>query len=60
MAEEMRVPFLGRIPLEPKIVEAGDSGKPFFQNYQGTETAKAFELAIEPILALRDERMPQD
>ncbi|MGQ9569674.1 MAG: P-loop NTPase [Thermodesulfovibrionales bacterium] len=54
MAKEMGVPFLGRIPLEPGIVEAGDSGKPFLQYNPGSETAKAFDLAIKPLLSLKD------
>jgi Mrp family chromosome partitioning ATPase len=52
LASEMNVPFLGRIPLEPKIVETGDSGKPFSQYYKETEAAKAFEAVIEPLLRL--------
>jgi len=28
-ADNLKVPFLGRIPLEPEIVQMGDSGKPF-------------------------------
>jgi ATP-binding protein involved in chromosome partitioning len=52
MAKEMGVPFLGRIPLEPKIVETGDDGKPFFQYYEKTEATKAFESVIEPLLQL--------
>lgn len=54
MALEMEVPFLGRIPLEPGIVEAGDSGKPFLQYYPASETSKAFDLAIKPLLSLKD------
>jgi ATP-binding protein involved in chromosome partitioning len=27
-ASELKVPFLGRIPITPKMVESGDSGKP--------------------------------
>lgn len=52
MAKEMGVPFLGRIPLEPKIVETGDDGKPFFQYYEKTEATKAFESIIESLLQL--------
>jgi len=52
MAKEMGVPFLGRIPLDPKIVETADNGKPFFQYFQDTEAAKAFEVIIEPLLHL--------
>ncbi len=54
MAEEMGVPFLGRIPLDPKIVEAGDSGQPYVYHYAQSEAAKAFEEAIEPLLALAE------
>jgi ATP-binding protein involved in chromosome partitioning len=57
MARETGVPFLGRIPLEPKIVETGDSGKPYLQYYKDSETAKAFNMVIEPILYLKS---PQD
>lgn len=28
-AQEMKVPFLGRLPLDPRIVESGDAGNPF-------------------------------
>jgi len=52
MASDMAVPFLGRIPLEPKIVDAGDSGKPYFEYYRQSETAKAFNRVIEPLLGL--------
>ena len=53
MAKEMGVPFLGRIPLEPKIVETGDSGKPYLQYYRDSETAKVFDMVIEPLLHLK-------
>jgi ATP-binding protein involved in chromosome partitioning len=53
MAREMVVPFLGRIPLEPKIVETGDSGKPYLQYYRDSETVKAFDMVIEPLLHLK-------
>lgn len=54
MAEEMGVPFLGKIPLDPKVVEASDSGLPYVYHYAKTEAAKAFEEVIKPILALDD------
>jgi Mrp family chromosome partitioning ATPase len=52
MASEMGVPFLGRIPLEPKIVESGDSGKPYLEYERESETAHAFNKVIEPLLGL--------
>ncbi len=53
MARKLKVPFLGRIPLEPVIVEASDSGKPFIYHNNQTEAAKAFlEGIVMPLLAL--------
>jgi Mrp family chromosome partitioning ATPase len=60
MASEMGVPFLGRIPIEPKIVETGDSGKPYLQCYRDTETSKAFDVITKPILALSREQDSMD
>jgi len=52
MAEQMNVPFLGRIPIDPQIVQACDSGRPFVYHYNQTETAKAFEKVLNPVLEL--------
>lgn len=58
MSSDMQVPFLGRIPLEPKIVEAGDSGKPYLEYYRESETAQAFNRVIEPLLTLKIQQKP--
>jgi Mrp family chromosome partitioning ATPase/predicted Fe-Mo cluster-binding NifX family protein len=52
MAREMAVPYLGRVPLDPQIVEASDSGRPYIYHYARTETAKAFGGVIRPILEM--------
>ncbi len=52
MASEMKVPFLGRIPIDPAVGQACDDGKPFVDHYSRTETAQAFERIIAPILSL--------
>ena len=54
MAADMGVPFLGRIPIDPAVGHACDAGTPFVYHYNKTETAKAFERVIGPILALSD------
>ncbi|MGI6098874.1 MAG: P-loop NTPase [Lentisphaerae bacterium] len=54
MAESMGVSFLGRIPLDPAIGVSCDDGKPFVYHYNKTETAKAFDRIMQPILALTD------
>jgi ATP-binding protein involved in chromosome partitioning len=52
MAHQMNVPFLGRVPIDPQIVQACDSGRPFVYNYNQSQTAKAFEKVLSPILKL--------
>ena len=46
-AVELGVPFLGSIPFEPRIVEAGDDGVPFV--VKNVEAAKTFEEIVERI-----------
>ncbi|MBN1662370.1 MAG: P-loop NTPase [Deltaproteobacteria bacterium] len=55
MAGEMGVPFLGRIPLDPRIVTASDDGVPFVYHFNETEAAKAFSEAVLPILMLEEQ-----
>jgi len=50
LAEEMSVPFLGRIPLDPQIVASGDSGTPFTESQADSPAAKAFAGVTETIL----------
>ncbi len=54
MATDMKVPFLGRIPIDPAVSEACDDGKPFVYHGNGTETAMAFERVVGPVLTLTD------
>ncbi|MFA5452055.1 MAG: Mrp/NBP35 family ATP-binding protein [Candidatus Methanomethylophilaceae archaeon] len=49
-AKEMNIQFLGRIPIEPKIVESGDSGMPIIINDPDSESAKAFRIIIDKII----------
>jgi len=46
-AGEMGVPFLGRIPMDPKIVESGDSGTPFVEVFPDSPAADAFLKIVE-------------
>lgn len=55
MAADMGVPFLGRVPIDRAVGEACDAGKPFIYHYSKTETAKAFERVIAPILLLSEQ-----
>jgi ATP-binding protein involved in chromosome partitioning len=48
-AKELGVPFLGRVPVDPRIVESGDSGVPFVLDFEKTESAKAFREIVKEI-----------
>jgi len=41
-AEEMHVPFLGRIPLDPSVVTLCDDGKPYVERFPFSEITQAF------------------
>jgi ATP-binding protein involved in chromosome partitioning len=49
-AFDLKVPFLGKIPIEPGMVVSGDSGKPFIELGRNTETGKAFAEIIEKVI----------
>lgn len=55
MAREMGIPFLGKIPIDPQIVDACDSGHPYIQKYQNSSVANSFNKAIKPILEIEND-----
>jgi Mrp family chromosome partitioning ATPase len=50
MADDMKVPFLGSVPIDPQIAEAGDSGVAFLQRYSESATAKLFQSLLVPVI----------
>jgi Mrp family chromosome partitioning ATPase/predicted Fe-Mo cluster-binding NifX family protein len=56
IAEDMSVPFLGAIPMDPKIAEACDNGRVFIHQYAGSSTAQIMREIIQPIMALDQTR----
>jgi Mrp family chromosome partitioning ATPase len=55
MAREVGVPFLGSIPIDARIVQAGDAGTPRVGEDGGAGAPAAFASAIQPILELDSE-----
>jgi ATP-binding protein involved in chromosome partitioning len=49
-AAEMNVPFLGRIPVDSRIVLSGDEGKPFAVHLADSEAAVAFQGIVDNVL----------
>ena len=54
IADDMQVPFLGSIPIDPKIAESCDSGQVFVQQFAASPAAKSMLRVMDPILALDD------
>jgi len=48
-SDDFKVPFLGKVPIDPKIVLTGDSGEPFLTKNADTKAGKAFEEIVEKI-----------
>ena len=51
LAQEMGVPFLGQIPIDPEVVTAGDAGIPLVHDGPQSPAAKAFADVVRSILA---------
>jgi ATP-binding protein involved in chromosome partitioning len=56
MALMMNVPFLGRIPIDPQIVEACDSGQPYVDKYRQSQAARAFSKAVALLVGSNGEK----
>ena len=52
IAEQFNIPFLGRIPIDPRIREANDKGKIFFLEYPDSEASKEFLRIAEKIIEI--------
>jgi Mrp family chromosome partitioning ATPase len=52
MADQMKVPYLGEIPIDPAVVQACDEGVPFVQQCAESLTTAAFRKVIQPLLHL--------
>ncbi len=49
MAKEMKVPFLGAVPIDPKIVDASDEGKPYMEFFAQSAAAMEFVKIVEQL-----------
>ena len=53
-AKDMNVQFLGRVPIEPGLVDCGDNGVPVVLKNPDSASAKAFEDIIDRIIKTVD------
>ena len=58
LADELGVPLLGRIPLDPLLREASDDGVPVVESHPESEAAQAIVEVARSIVASRPARGP--
>ncbi|MGW8160769.1 MAG: P-loop NTPase [Desulfobulbales bacterium] len=49
-ALEFNLPFLGNVPMDPKVVAGGDTGRPYLSSSAGSAATKAFEQVIDKVM----------
>jgi ATP-binding protein involved in chromosome partitioning len=49
LARELDLPFLGKIPMDPKVVMAGDEGAPYLTSEVDSPAGRAFAKVIDSI-----------
>jgi ATP-binding protein involved in chromosome partitioning len=52
-AMAMNIPFLGRIPLDPEMVQCADTGQSYMEKYPDSQVTKAFNQIVEKIMQER-------
>lgn len=55
MADEMNVPFLGAIPIDPQIAIACDDGQAFISAYASSPTAETMRKIIQSLVSLNQQ-----
>ncbi|MBI4368545.1 MAG: P-loop NTPase, partial [Candidatus Omnitrophica bacterium] len=51
MSEELGVPLLGQIPIDPEITETGDRGTPIVRAKPESQSAKIYQVIAGAIAA---------
>lgn len=51
IADDMKVPYLGAIPMDPVIAQCGDSGQAFIHHFASSPTAKVVKEILDKISA---------
>jgi len=49
VAREFDLPFLGRVPMDPKVVVAGDDGKPYLSSEEESPSIEAFTKIVTAV-----------
>ena len=50
LAREFSIPFLGRIPVDPRVVLGGDDGSPYLTSDSDSAAVKSFNEVVDKVL----------
>lgn len=50
LAEETGIPFLGEIPIDPRVAECGDMGEPMVSKYPDSDVARAYQAIAAKVV----------
>ena len=59
LAREMNVPFLGRVPIDPQIVQCGDAGSPYVHRFAESPAAQVIRRIVDSILSVTQPARPE-
>ncbi|MCI5130499.1 MAG: ATP-binding protein [Candidatus Electrothrix sp. EH2] len=48
-ARDFELPFLGKVPMDPRVVVGGDSGKPYLSSDEDSPAVKAFTAVVDAV-----------
>jgi ATP-binding protein involved in chromosome partitioning len=51
ISEEMKVPFLGAVPIDPRVAEGGDKGTPIIHAHPDSEVALVFRKLADDLIS---------
>jgi ATP-binding protein involved in chromosome partitioning len=51
LAVEAGVPFLGELPIDPRVAECGDAGEPIIHKYPDTPVAQAYRSLAAAVVS---------
>jgi len=57
-ALKMNVPYLGRIPFDPKMVECADAGEAYLEKHPDSEVTEAYNKIVARIMETEQDRTP--
>ena len=60
MAAAMGVPFLGRVPIDPRMTELGDAGKPYVTEHGDSPAARLFRRTLDIVAGRNEEEEHQE